>query len=179
MKRVSLAAALALLVCSLSCAVAAAAPKQEPTPILQDAFDRSTGFSGARARTVNGPDGPTVRYFFQGASGNGIVFGELPKIEQAWVWSAVLKVPSPPPPEFFRLLAQENNDAIGPFLSWAENEDGSGTVYLQYFFLMKTATPEALETYFDLVESEQEYFAKKLSDWLTKNRGAPRAPAPR
>jgi hypothetical protein len=80
----------------------------------------------------------------------------------AWVWAKVMTFNSDPPARLHARMTELNDASRWGYLSGARLDDGSYQIYLNYFFLVRTADVQALEEYIDMAVVEQQRLAGEL-----------------
>ena len=162
----------ALAVFAVLVRVSDSAPKQSSmtTPAggasLQPLFDASS-FSGVTGEPRQDSEGRPlgILYRIDIEQNLQIVVEELPT-GYAWVWCSVAAFEKDPPFGLYRAVAELNDQSRWGALSWGKNAEGKGgQVYLNYFFLVRTADTQALESYIDTAVSHQEHYAEQLTKY--------------
>jgi hypothetical protein len=142
---------------------AGSAPKDESA--LQPLFDKSKAYGTVKGKP-NKDGSITFGVPFGKKDEETVYIQELPDTGTGWVWSIVVEFDSRPPAGLYKRLAEINDQSRWGYLSWAGNDTGGGTVFLNFFFLTRTADTKAIEQYIDTAISERTRMMKELRDFL-------------
>jgi hypothetical protein len=135
-----------------------AAPKQS---VLEPLFAKS-GYSSAKPEF---DDKGNVTYRIKISDSITVNVQEL-TTGYGWVWAVVTQYDAAPPLRIYRKIAEINDGSRLGALSAGPRSDqkpGSG-VFINYFFLMRTADAAALQDYIDKIALDCEEFGAKLNE---------------
>lgn len=158
--RFGLATSLLALVAVL-CATQATRSAPKSTPVLEPLFAKS-GYSDVKAKI---DDKGGVSYSIKISDSIYINVQELNN-GYGWVWATVQQYDSTPPLRVYRKIAELNDSSRLAALSAGPRSDGQqgSAVFINFFFLMRTADATALQDYIDTVAMQCEDFAAKLKE---------------